>query len=88
MELRYIHIFQRERNPDILRVNLAPGKQDNRLLYPISGSRQITAEKSKRGCLTNAVRQPQKNTAPGSFQEPGAQTVEKVQLLLGFFHFL
>ena len=34
MELRYIHIFQRERNPDILRVNLAPGKQDKRLLYP------------------------------------------------------
>ena len=43
MELRHIHIFQRERNPDILRVNLAPGKQDNRLLYPISGSCQITA---------------------------------------------
>ena len=43
----HIHIFQRERNPDILRVDLALRKQDNRLLYSISDSCQITAEISK-----------------------------------------
>ena len=31
LKLRHIHIFQRELNPDILRVDLALGKQDNRL---------------------------------------------------------
>ena len=47
MELRHIHICQRERNPVILRVDLALGKQDNHLLSPISGSCQITTEISK-----------------------------------------
>ena len=31
MELRHIHIFQRELNPNLFRVDLALGKQDNRL---------------------------------------------------------
>ena len=31
LKLRHIHIFQRELNPNVLRVDLALGKQDNRL---------------------------------------------------------
>ena len=31
LELRHIHIFQRELNPNLFRVDLALGKQDNRL---------------------------------------------------------
>lgn len=31
LKLRHIHIFQRELNPNLFRVDLALGKQDNRL---------------------------------------------------------
>ena len=31
LELRHIHIFQRELNPNLFRVDLTLGKQDNRL---------------------------------------------------------
>ena len=34
LKLRHVHVFQRELNPDILRVDLALGKQDNRLISP------------------------------------------------------
>ena len=38
LKFGHIHIFQRELNPDLFRVDLTLGKQDNRLHYAITVS--------------------------------------------------